>query len=201
MKQKFKELVYLDLNAKSCGLDLRPKYQSLLKSVWSLILLSGALTACSSSSYLPAEVDKSNHQRVLALAAEVQSEYPVAQISPKELSRLAAKDQVVIVDSRSAREQEVSMIPNAISIDDFKKLERLRQGRQVVVYCTIGVRSSEFIQVLSLLDIEAKNLHGGLLNWIHSGQELVDSQGEKTRNVHVYGRRWKLLPTGYLSEM
>ena len=41
-------------------------------------------------------------------------------------------------------------------------------------------------------------LVGGLLGWAHAGGEVVDPGTlEPTRRIHVYGRRWNLLPAGW----
>jgi hypothetical protein len=71
------------------------------------------------------------------------------------------------------------------------------------VYCTIGYRSSAYVnQIGSALDaqgVTVHNLFGGILNWIASGGELIDANGQITKIVHTYGAHWKAVPDGYVT--
>ncbi|MCK5551872.1 MAG: rhodanese-like domain-containing protein, partial [Deltaproteobacteria bacterium] len=94
------------------------------------------------------------------------------------------------------REQEVSMLPGAITSEEFEGNMEKYQDKTIVVYCTIGNRSGHYTKHLIEKGIRAYNLRGSILAWIHAGQRLV-SDGEETRRVHVYGRKWNLAPKEY----
>jgi len=89
------------------------------------------------------------------------------------------------------------MIPGAIDEALFE--ERIEDYRTdaIVVYCTIGVRSGRYVKRLIKDGYDAYNLKGGILAWAHAGGRFVDKTGKETRRVHVYGKRWNLLPKGY----
>jgi sodium/bile acid cotransporter 7 len=113
-----------------------------------------------------------------------------------QLIAMRQQKRAVLVDSREPREQQVSMIPDAISLTDFTRNASSYAGRPVVFYCTIGYRSGVVATEYRKNDVDAYNLKGGILSWVHAGQNVVDGRKE-TRKVHVYGSKWNLLPCGY----
>ena len=70
-------------------------------------------------------------------------------------------------------------------------------GAEVIVYCTVGLRSGKTARQLRERGINALNLRGGILAWLAAGGALVDAQGAPTNRVHVYGRRWNAVPEGF----
>ena len=42
-----------------------------------------------------------------------------------------------------------------------------------------------------------QNLAGSMLAWTHADGELVDSDGNPTKRLHVFGKRWNLAADGY----
>jgi len=102
----------------------------------------------------------------------------------------------VLVDVREPHEQRVSMLPGAISQQEFERDSTRYRSWVVVPYCTIGVRSGLYTQALREQGFEARNLAGSALAWAHAGL-LFEADGIPTRRVHVYGADWNLLPQGY----
>lgn len=117
-------------------------------------------------------------------------------VSVEELIAMRENSDIVLVDRREKKEQEVSMIPGAITSDEFEKNIEQYKDKPIVVYCTIGSRSGKYARRLIKKGMRAYNLKGSILAWTHAGKELV-SEGEETRRVHVYGRKWNLAPEGY----
>ena len=117
-------------------------------------------------------------------------------VSVEELMSMKAKAEIVLVDRRERKEQEVSMLPDAITSEQFERDSGSFKDKTIVVYCTIGNRSGYYARELIQKGLNAYNLKGGILAWIHAKQKLV-SRGKETRQVHVYGRRWNLAPKGY----
>jgi sodium/bile acid cotransporter 7 len=121
-------------------------------------------------------------------------------LSVSELVALRVAEEVVVVDVREREEFAVSHIPGAVFIDDFEAHREKHRDKKVVAYCTIGARSGEYAQKLQEKDgVEAYNLKGSILSWVQEGEPVVDSEGNETRRVHVYGRKWDLIPEGYES--
>jgi len=138
--------------------------------------------------------DAEKHQRVMAMYAEYKKEFPgVADIDAKAAIGLLSDPDVVFVDVRKPEEQAVSMIPGAITGDQFlDHLDQYRGGR-TIVYCTISYRSGKLADKLHQEGISITNLEGGLLGWVHAGGPLV-REGQPVRKLHVYGRKWDLAP-------
>lgn len=142
--------------------------------------------------------DAGKRARIDAMYAEYRQEFPdVEAISAAELARrLDGDDPPVVVDVRTDEERQVSMIPGAISQQEFERHRDELAGREVVTYCTIGYRSGLYAEELLAEGWKAENLAGSILAWTHAGLPLVHD-GEPTRRVHVYGERWNLAASGY----
>lgn len=155
-----------------------------------------ALVACAGGAEELAEAEK--RQRIAAMYEEYREEFPeVEAISAAELAyRMNTDEPLVLVDARTPEEREVSMIPGAISQEEFERRKSELAGQEVVTYCTIGYRSGLYTAELVEQGWEAKNLAGSILAWTHEDLPLVHD-GEPTRRVHVYGARWNLAAEGY----
>lgn len=120
----------------------------------------------------------------------------VETITVAEVGRLLEKDSVVLVDTREPREREVSVIPGAITAEEFEAAPEQYADVVVVAYCTIGHRSSEYAERLTSEGYPVLNLSGSILSWTHAGGPLVGPDGS-TRRLHVYGADWDLAPAAY----
>lgn len=124
--------------------------------------------------------------------------FSVPQMSVDELKvRLKAGTKLLLVDVRDSSEQAVSMLPGAMTVEQFEANIRKYREHVVVAYCTIGYRSSKFVKKHLKTGLNIKNLRGSVLLWSHAKGGFVDSNGQKTKKVHVYGRSWSLLADGY----
>ena len=141
--------------------------------------------------------DEAKRERIEAMYREFRGAFPDApEVTVSELLAMQKKEKVILVDTREPREREVSMIPGAVSLEQFQRdLDSYREG-PVVFYCTIGQRSGLQTQKYRQQKLQALNLKGSILSWVHAGQKAVNEGGE-TRKVHVYGPEWNLLPQGY----
>ena len=108
----------------------------------------------------------------------------------------AGKRKFVIVDVRTAAESNVSIIPGAITVAEFEKNVRQYQGRTVITYCTVGVRSGNYANKLKQQGWEAFNYRGSILDWCKNKLPLTTRTGETTRRVHIYSR-WYSVPSEY----
>ncbi len=153
----------------------------------------GALVAFADSA-TPSDAQKK--LRVESMYAEYRQEFlQVEDIDPESAIRLLAKPDVVFVDVRQQKEQAVSMIPGALTDDEFiGRLEDYRKHR-IIVYCTISYRSGKLAAKLTQKGFRIVNLQGGLLGWVHAGGPL-EKNGQAVSQLHVYGRKWNLAPAG-----
>jgi rhodanese-related sulfurtransferase len=121
----------------------------------------------------------------------------VTDITAEELNVRLGDADLVVVDVREPQEQDVSMIPGAISASDFEANLGEYRGKTVVAYCTVGHRSGLFAQELMRSGWPSVyNLAGAILSWTHAGGDLEDAQGP-TKRVHVYARQSSLEAEGY----
>lgn len=103
-----------------------------------------------------------------------------------------------LLDSREFAEFNVSHLPNAkwIGYKDFSasRVADLDKEHQIVVYCSIGVRSEQIAEkLISLGFTHVWNLYGGIFNWANQGRTLVDHKQLNTKLVHGYDKNWEKL--------
>jgi rhodanese-related sulfurtransferase len=142
-----------------------------------------------------------------AVQEKVKRDYDgVAQLSTGALAeRLAGRKDVLLLDVREAQEFAVSHIAGAQRVDPgiwrstfLKRFGNTAQGKTVVFYCSVGVRSSKLAEKVQkqLMAQGAQgvfNLDGGIFAWHNEARALVNAKGE-TPFVHPYDSYWgKLL--------
>jgi rhodanese-related sulfurtransferase len=120
----------------------------------------------------------------------------VTDIAPAEAMELLRAGRALFVDVREEKEQEVSMLPGAVTEQEFLKHPERYRDKVIIGYCTISYRSGVLAEKLKARGITMLNLEGGLLAWVHAGGKVYDRAGE-TRRIHVYGRKWNLGPKDY----
>lgn len=126
---------------------------------------------------------------------EMYNERSVPYISVQELAM--PKTNAIILDAREIKEHNVSHIKNAIYVgyDDFqidsvqKKL--LNKDSQIVVYCSLGIRSEDVAEKLKKAGYtNVFNLYGGIFEWKNNGFKVYDSINTVTENVHIFSKEW-----------
>ena len=155
------------------------------------------LAAC----YSEATTDMSNEEKLAQIEEMTAGFRPqfaeVPEVDAATLREDLAGGEVVLVDVRSDKERATSMIPGAITSDEFERRAEELKGSSVVTYCTIGYRSSTYARQLLKAGWNVRNFRGSVLAWTHAGGELVDSAGQPTKQVNVYAERWNLSADGY----
>ena len=120
----------------------------------------------------------------------------VSEITARELQDFPDEKQILIVDVRPDQERNISIIPGAISKEEFEKHSDLNKVKPIVVYCTIGYRSAKYAKELYQQGFQVMNLVGGILSWSHIQGELINKAGE-TSQVHIYKKKFQLVADGY----
>lgn len=136
---------------------------------------------------LPAKSD-----RMAGIKARVRKTYPtVPQLAIEEFAR--SSDQRLLVDVRARSEYEVSHIPGAVHIndpDDLLAFAKAHPDKQLVLYCSVGMRSSEAATKLQQQGVsQVVNLEGSIFQWANDQRPLVDATGP-TEKVHPYNAFW-----------
>ncbi len=125
----------------------------------------------------------------------------VTHVAPEDFrKKFAGRDDVVVVDVRERSEYAVSRIPGAIRVNPGISGEALAaklgdlEGKTVVLYCSVGVRSSQLAEkadeVLATRGVKGVyNLSGGIFRWHNEKRPLRDAVGQ-TDAVHPYNIWW-----------
>ena len=167
--------------------------RSLLSATAAMAILSLLAAGCSGPT---SDQEKRNRIDTLYGQAREKSFPNIPHVTVEKLLSELKTKKLVIVDVRSPQERRVSMIPGAISAEDFERDSKAYKPFRIVSYCTIGGRSGVYTKRLREAGFNAVNLKGSILAWAHAGQELIDENGPTLR-VHVYEKKWSLLPRGY----
>lgn len=131
----------------------------------------------------------------------VEERFPtVSQISTDSLAQVLADStqQLVLLDTRTRGEYEISHIRGAVHLDpdtkDFAKLDTLDRQVRIVTYCSVGYRSSEMAARLADAGfMNVSNVRGSIFKWANEGRTVVRGDAE-VREVHPFDRIWgKLL--------
>lgn len=136
--------------------------------------------------------DEARQARIAEMYAEYRAEFPgVGEVEPSEAKGWLDRDDVVFVDVREPAEQAVSMVPGALTDEQFAARKDTLRDKTIVTYCTIGYRSGKLAAALQSEGFTVRNLAGSLLAWTHAGGPL-EHEGEPVKALHVYGKRWDL---------
>jgi len=86
---------------------------------------------------------------------------------------------------------DVSMIPGALTKSEFEDTAHQHQGKLVIAYCTIGVRSGHYAADLIRKGWKARNYRGSILDWCNNNSPLT-CDGVETNLVHTYSPRYSV---------
>ena len=128
------------------------------------------------------------------------------QVTPSLLDDMVRDNRKpLLLDARSPAEHAVSCISGARLVDPSVALpiviSAIEAGRPIVIYCAVGVRSTDLaLSIEATLPehraIEIYNLEGGIFRWQREGRLLVDARGPTDR-LHPFSRHWaRLLGNG-----
>jgi rhodanese-related sulfurtransferase len=130
---------------------------------------------------------------------DIRNEYPdVKQLQTAELQSWltnSGSKPVIIIDARRKEEFNVSHISGAKNIPynskyPIKYLINIKPDNPIVVYCSVGYRSSILARKLQTLGfIEVHNLEGSIFKWANEGRPLVQEQ-TIVYKVHPYNARF-----------
>ncbi|MEM9592055.1 MAG: rhodanese-like domain-containing protein [Pseudomonadota bacterium] len=133
----------------------------------------------------------------------VRTEFPEApQISVDDLLETLAEptQPPLLIDVREAAEYDVSHLPGAVNAqgDALEQLVRdAGTDRQIVLYCSVGYRSSRAAETLRDQGFDnVSNLEGSIFEWANDGQPLVvggPDSSTPTRFVHPFDEEWGTL--------
>jgi len=133
-----------------------------------------------------------------AVFRQIKHDWPkVPQMTTTELARQLALPQnarPVLIDVRSSDEFAVSHLLGAINAEPSTEISALLKKfpaeRVVVLYCSVGIRSSKAAdRLLAAGCTNVFNLQGSIFQWANEGRMVV-SHGKPVTEVHPYNERW-----------
>ncbi len=140
----------------------------------------------------------------------IRNEFPdVRHTSTDELYSWLADSKggsVILVDAREKEEFQVSHIPGARHIpyneNSLNSLMNLNQDSLIVVYCSVGYRSSILARKLQGIGFtRVYNLEGSIFKWANEERPL-EQNGNMVQKVHPYSPYWgKLLEIEYHADV
>jgi rhodanese-related sulfurtransferase len=129
----------------------------------------------------------------------VRQKFPsVQQLATDELASWLAdstRPAPFLVDGRSAGEFSVSHLRDAANLTTVSEVKSVvLPSRPVVVYCSVGYRSSALAQKLQKAGFaHVYNLEGSIFKWANEGHPVFRGTSE-VEEVHPYNATWgKLL--------
>lgn len=120
------------------------------------------------------------------------------------VEQLKVIEKPLLLDTRKKEEFAVSHLENAVWVGhkefvlDSVVPQLKDKNQEIVVYCSIGVRSENIGEkLLKAGYTNVRNLYGGIFEWKNKGYPVFDSEGNETENVHAFNKQWgKLLKKG-----
>ena len=139
---------------------------------------------------------QADRERWHRLLADIREDFPgVAHMTTAQLAEKIDRGQpVLLLDARSAEEFRVSHLAGATHapyVHTALKAIRADRGRStVVVYCSVGYRSSRLVSRLQRQGVEnVFNIEGSLFGWANEGRRLTRGS-EAAFRVHPYDDDW-----------
>lgn len=129
----------------------------------------------------------------------IRAKFPtVAHISTDTLqawlSESPQRENLLLFDARDPEEYAVSHLqgarPAPLKDEVLKALQGVPAGQRIVLYCSVGYRSSELAQFLMKKGYtEVYNLEGSIFTWANEGRPVYREK-ERVQVVHPYDRNW-----------
>lgn len=139
------------------------------------------------------------HEAELAkMIVAMREKFPaVKQLSTTNLAAWLAdssRPQPQLLDVRTPKEFAVSHLPGAQLISPDAKavdvLAKLEPKRPVVVYCSVGYRSSKLAERLQAAGmVQVMNLEGSIFAWANEDRAL-EQDGQPATQLHPYNKRY-----------
>jgi len=135
---------------------------------------------------------------IIAQTEETFDEYLQKLITEFKIEQIQADSanlsNAVLLDIREKKEFEVSRLKDAIWIgySDFEisKINSIAPEQEIIVYCSVGYRSSKIGMELTDSGFKnVKNLYGGIFKWANEGRPIYNDSTQ-TIEIHAYDRIW-----------
>jgi rhodanese-related sulfurtransferase len=140
-------------------------------------------------------IAQKNKPETLSELLKTYNERSVPYISVQELAM--PKTNAIILDAREINEYNVSHLKNAIYVGyNFFEIDSMQQklpnkDSQIVVYCSLGIRSEDIAEKLKKAGYtNVLNLYGGIFEWKNNNFKIYNSDEIETEKVHTFNEAW-----------
>ena len=131
---------------------------------------------------------------------EVREDFPnVPQMTTRRLAGLLDSEpaSVLLLDARSEAEYEVGQLRGAVRTETLAAaldaLSGFDRRSTVVVYCSVGHRSSDLAERLLARGVaNVFNLEGSIFRWANEGRPVYRG-ARRVHEVHPYDEEWRRL--------
>lgn len=125
----------------------------------------------------------------------IEKKYDFPTISQDDAQAKVNAKNVYFLDTREWREYAVSHIPKAIFTGynnfNWNNLNTIAKDAEIIVYCSIGVRSQNIAKKLVEQGFtNVRNLYGGIFLWADQARPMETKEGDDTDVVHGYNKFW-----------
>lgn len=121
--------------------------------------------------------------------------FTVPTIGIHTLKKWMDEEELLLVDTRSREEYEISHIPGAklvpYKVFNQSVFEEIDRNKRIVVYCSVGYRSEKLGEKLQEAGFsKVFNVYGSIFEWVNAGYPIENMYGEPTQRLHTYNRNW-----------
>lgn len=146
------------------------------------------LPSCQSNIALTGKVKSPSFDKEIASLLS----FNIPALSVKEAKQIP---DAIYLDARESNEYIVSHIPGAtwIGSDHWmpQTLQSVSKEQSIIVYCSVGYRSEKIATKIKALGYQrVYNLYGSIFEWANEGNSLVNNDGQPTKELHTYNKKW-----------
>jgi len=132
----------------------------------------------------------SQNRRFERYLNELNEEFGIDQIQADSLQHVNH----MLLDIREKEEFEISHINNAVHAGYYEfsveQFESVNKDTTIVVYCSVGYRSSKVAQKLIEAGFkDVRNLYGGIFKWVNQ-ERKIQKDSTPSDSIHTYNKRW-----------
>ena len=164
-----------------------------------LLLTFAGILACSPRASIAQEKAEDSANSWTTTLNMIRARFPAVNHLPTDTLQVWQKgslqrEDVILLDVREPAEYAVSHLRGARlapSRDEALKILRgVRTSRRIVLYCSVGFRSSKLAEFLMKTGFtEVYNLEGSIFRWANEGRPVYRAE-ERVRVVHPYDSYW-----------
>ena len=140
---------------------------------------------------------------IVSWISQIRSKFEgISCVSAKDVKQKMQDGPVRLLDVRSEKEIEISIVKGAVVLEDFLRDAENNQNyanQTIYVYCTTGERSRAKCGELKsqFPNAEFVNVVGGVIDFANEGFAFVDPNGRPTNRIHTFNSWFDSLPNGY----